>query len=642
MAEQTAKSGDSINERIAWLAAFEATAEADQRRQAGSESTWSWSRLGLFLAGAVVWIPLGGQPWIAGAISAAAAVAFVVAVRRHTAFRLAREQADRLLLMIAETRQRLGGQVALVRSWERPADEEEGAVRLEALLEDGATWELTDQERDDLDLFARPVGLFGLLNRTSTLLGARRLRDRIDRPMLSGERIVARQAIVARLADDPEMRLRLMAALAVLRKEDRRLGGWLKAVRDAQPLKLFVSPAGLAVWSWIGAAMILASIGAMVVGDARWGWAIGLVTLINLMIYVRCLGALVEAIQPWRDVAWGARGLLLAARQAAALLPEEGELARLRAVCAAATRPEVMPRQTGRLGWTDNGGMVGFLTNLVVLSDLHVARALVAPAVAHRAELLASASALADLETVLSLGAFAWEQPVTCWPRPQRDSGLRIESGRHPLVPADRVVANSVGLDATGRVWIITGSNMAGKSTLLRMTGTSVLLAQMGSAVAAESMSWSPLRLITDLRARDNLAANESYFLSEVRHLRRMILPPAGDAPILGLIDEPFRGTNSHDQTAASRAVLMHLFESRHLFLVATHDRYLTELADGSVARNFHFRENLSSEGMVFDYRLHDGPATTRNALYVLEREGYPATLLERAHAWHGDEQPAQ
>ena len=116
----------------------------------------------------------------------------------------------------------------------------------------------------------------------------------------------------------------------------------------------------------------------------------------------------------------------------------------------------------------------------------------------------------------------------------------------------------------------VTGPNAAGKSTFLRMVGVNVLLAQVGAAVAAREMTWSPVRLITDVRIRDDLAHNESYFLSEVRRLRRLVLDTDTNVPMLGLIDEPFRGTNSQERTAAGIALLEHLMASNHLFLIAT------------------------------------------------------------------------
>ncbi len=287
-----------------------------------------------------------------------------------------------------------------------------------------------------------------------------------------------------------------------------------------------------------------------------------------------------------------------------------------------------------RAGWTESGGWVQFLLNLLVLADVHIGVSIAALASAKRGELLAGVAALVELDALCSLACFSHEQPVTCFPS-FADGDLRIIDGRHPLVDPRKVVGNDLWLTPQRRVWIITGSNMAGKSTFLRMVGVNVLLAQVGCAACARQMASPTTRPITDLRVRDSLSSAESYFLAEVRHLRRLVLPPAGAAPLLGLIDEPFRGTNSEEQTAASVAVVQHLLRSPpHYFLVATHDRALTALADGQTARNVHFEENLSDGGMVFDYRLREGPALTRNALRVLEREGYPEALLRVAGEW--------
>ena len=164
------------------------------------------------------------------------------------------------------------------------------------------------------------------------------------------------------------------------------------------------------------------------------------------------------------------------------------------------------------------------------------------------------------------------------------------------------------------------------------MVGVNCLLGQLGTAVAADAMTMTPVRLITDLRVRDNLARHESYFLAEVRHLKRMVEPTDDPAPILGLIDEPFRGTNSEEQVAASLAIIDHLTRLVNLTLLATHEDRLTFLAEQlATARNHHFHEQLSEQGMVFDYRLRPGPATARNALDVLVRERYPTELIEDA-----------
>jgi DNA mismatch repair ATPase MutS len=170
------------------------------------------------------------------------------------------------------------------------------------------------------------------------------------------------------------------------------------------------------------------------------------------------------------------------------------------------------------------------------------------------------------------------------------------------------------------------------------MVGVNVLLAQAGAAVPAERMTWSPVRLLTDVRIRDDLARHESYFLSEVRRLRRMVLDETGEVPLLGLIDEPFRGTNSQERTAAGTALLEHLVRSNNLFLVATHEETLARTAAGAVsAENYHFQEQLTDGGVRFDYQLRPGPATTRTALRIIEQEGYPPTLVDRARTLMAD-----
>jgi hypothetical protein len=598
------------------------------------ESRASWSRLAIFVALVVAWVFLWSQPWIAAAATVVGAVAFALAVRTHHRARDQREQADRLLLMTAESGRRAAGVVTLIRSCERPADDAAVDEKLPALVDEGRFWELTNQERDDLDLFARPVGIFGLLNRTSTALGARRLRDMLDRPLLSPERIRARQSSARWLAENTGARDEVMAGCAALRNEDKRLARTIEAVHSAKALKLFAPVATLRGWSAVSLILALASLGLSLAGQWNWGTLGGAVLTINMVLYVLMRTALSPCIEPWLDTAWAVRGLEIAARHAAAKLPDEGELGDLRRAFHAVAASPCLPSLHSRVGWAERGGGMHVLFNVVGFYDLHVAAGLVACVVPHRAELLRAIAALGRLEALCSLACFAAEQPIRSVPDFSDAREIEIKGGVHPLVTPTSVIGNDVRLDSAARIWIVTGSNMAGKSTFLRMVGVNTLLAQIGAMPTVRAMRLTPLRLISDLRARDNLAESESYFLSEVRHLRRMITPPPGEEAILGLIDEPFRGTNSQDQTAASVAVVRHLLASGHLFLLATHDRHLTTLADGRAATNFHFRENLGSDGLVFDYKLHDGPATTRNALRILEHEGYPASLLADAHAW--------
>ncbi len=621
-------------ENRAWLTGHRD--EIGRQRECWSrlESRWSWARLLVFLVGVAPWFVWAATPWIPTVLMVTAGFVFAWTVKRHHYCRGQRELRDGMLLVLDEALRRSGGKLEVIRSCQRPADLSDGTLDLPSVLESGSTWGLTDQERDDLDVFATPVGLFGLLNRTSTALGARRLRDLLDKPCLSAEWIRSRQAAVRWLEEHPEQRVRLTGAVTFLRNEDRRLVAFARAVHRARPLSLFAPVPALRVWGYITAVLALFALAQVCFGHFQWSWLLAGVVAVNFAVLRRVGRTLTETLAPWRDVAWAAQGFLVAVRQGVADLPIETELAKLRACFTAIVQPGYMPSLCRRIGGAEHGGGLHLVMNYLALYDVHVATGILKRVVPNRDALLRGLSALADLETRASLACFAVEQPVTCYPRPTQNAALQIINGCHPLIPPERVIPNTVQLTAASRMWIITGSNMAGKSTFLRMAGINVLLAQLGSAVVAREMTWSPLRLMTDLQARDDLARDESYFLAEVRHLRRMVFPPDDRGVVLSLIDEPFRGTNSQDQTAASVALLRYMLNSSTLVLLATHDRYLTELADGSTVRNYHFREDLSSDGMVFDYHLYDGPAQTRNALRVLEREGYPQQVLKDAHAW--------
>ncbi len=665
------------SERGRWLERHRDAVAAHRRIVSASESTWSWGRLGTFIVAAAGWAPFLAAPWVAAGVSALGGAGFVLAVLRHRRYRAQRESDDRLLGIIEESGRRCGGSVELIRSHERPHPHPKEMEPLPSILGGGRRWRLSEQECDDLDLYSSPVGLFGLLNRTSTPIGARRLSEWMESPLLEPDSIASRQAAVRRLDESPSERMRMMAGAASLRLEKRALYGLILALQQVKPLDVSMSVRGLRLWSIATLVVAMIAVYQVFQGELRWLSFLLLLMIVNGMVLFRLRRALADCLKPWQNVAPAAAGYLIAARQAAADLPEEGELGRLRERFEQVIVPDGLPGLAWRVGSSEGGGAMHELFNLIAFHDLHVAASILRCALPYKEELLDGLGALAELEALLSLGCYGWEQPAACYatfeetalarrartplqlsetPAPvpvtagENDLGpasepaeaseaasansgalLEIQGGRHPLVRPERVIANDVRLDADQRMWIITGSNMSGKSTFIRMVGLNVLLAQVGCAVTADSMRLTPLRLLTDLRARDDLSLDASYFLAEVRQLKRMLLPPPGYAPVLGLIDEPLRGTNSAEQIAASVAVVEHLLGSGHLFLIATHDFKLTELADGRSAANVHFQEDLDHTGLVFDYTLRAGPATTRNALRILEREGYPQSVVQRA-----------
>jgi DNA mismatch repair ATPase MutS len=197
----------------------------------------------------------------------------------------------------------------------------------------------------------------------------------------------------------------------------------------------------------------------------------------------------------------------------------------------------------------------------------------------------------------------------------------------HPLISPEQKVRNDYRIDRLGEVHIITGSNMAGKSSFLRTAGINLCLAYAGGAVDALELQTSLFRLFTAIRVTDSVTDGISYFYAEVKRLKALLLElQRKDArPLFFLIDEIFRGTNNRERLIGSRAYIRALVGENGLGLIATHDLELVQLAqEMPQVSNFHFRDAIEDGRMVFDYLLRPGPSPTTNALKVMAEEGLP------------------
>jgi MutS domain V len=207
-----------------------------------------------------------------------------------------------------------------------------------------------------------------------------------------------------------------------------------------------------------------------------------------------------------------------------------------------------------------------------------------------------------------------------------RDTDVALHAGGmvHPLLSSSSRVANDLTLDGPGSALIVTGSNMAGKSTLLRAVGLNVALALAGGPVCARAFSVSRFRLRASMRIDDSLQRGASYFHAELTRLRMVVGTLDEGPPVLFLLDELLRGTNAHARHQGARAVLLHLLERGALGLVATHDVALSELEQelpGKV-HNVHFTDVFEGGEMRFDYTLRQGVVKTSNALRLLKLAG--------------------
>ncbi len=236
-------------------------------------------------------------------------------------------------------------------------------------------------------------------------------------------------------------------------------------------------------------------------------------------------------------------------------------------------------------------------------------------------------TAVARFEVFSSFGCFAFEHPYYAFPN-IRDDGLLLqaESLAHPLLP-DEAIANDVNLDPGHPILIVSGANMAGKSTLLRTIGISVSLAYAGAPVRAVSMTMAPLTLIASIRTTDSLERGESRFSAELKRIQLMLESMRDGIPTLVLIDELFGGTNSFDRYTGAVALTDYILGSdTSLAVLSTHDRNVTHWAEENRAlvRNAHFMDVFEDGKMTFDYTLREGPAQRGNAVQLMKEAGIP------------------
>jgi hypothetical protein len=231
----------------------------------------------------------------------------------------------------------------------------------------------------------------------------------------------------------------------------------------------------------------------------------------------------------------------------------------------------------------------------------------------------------AELEALCALASHAYERPSDVFPEITTDGPcLEARGLGHPLLPEARCVRNDLRLDAELRLLVVTGSNMSGKSTLLRTAGTNLVLALAGAPVRAAALRVSVMSLGGSIRIQDSLEAGASRFYAEITRLRQIMGLARERPPLLFLLDEILHGTNSDDRRVGAEAVVRGLLDRGALGLVTSHDLALARIADDLAprARNVHFEDHLEDGRIAFDYKLKDGVVRRSNALALMRAVG--------------------
>ena len=474
---------------------------------------------------------------------------------------------------------------------------------------------------DDLDVFGAG-SLFELLCTARTATGERTLTTWLLAP---GEiaSVRARQAAVAELRDRGDLReeLALLGDDVRAAIDDRAMKAW-----GAQPPIRFFPGA-----RWIAFALALAAIVTLVLflTQALGGRPLLFVLLAELLFSllvrdgVRAAQAFVST--PARELKL--LGLLLARLEMEAFTAPL--LTRLTGGLATGGVPasqEIrrLQRLVEQLDATRNEFFRVLISPLLWKSQF--AMAIEAWRLQSGSRIAAWVAAVGEFEALCSLATFAYERPAAVFPELAETGAPVFDGGavRHPLIDPAHAVGNDAKLGEGCSLWIVSGSNMSGKSTFLRAVGLNTVLAWAGAPVCCARLRVSPLHIGASIRVNDSLADNKSRFYAEISRLRDIVQLARSGRPALFLLDELLSGTNSHDRRIGAAAVIKGLVESGAIGCVTTHDLALAEITStlGERARNVHFEDHIENGEIHFDYQLRAGVVERSNALELMRAVG--------------------
>lgn len=579
--------------------------------------TRRWNRVAnirlvaFFLAAAGAFWAIRARSLPVGIVAALLFVAFLVLVRQHR--RLGRQR-HRLATLVAINDEALK---RIRRDWDGwPLRHDVRPPRLHPYAA-------------DLDLFG-PASLFQLLDTATTPMGAAALRAWLLAPA-APQTVHARQRAAADLAPRLDWR------------QELELSGLLsdEAPPDPAPFLAWAEgPPWLANRPWLRWAAWLGPLGLVASAAAQ---AAGLLAVplwilfagVNLLL-TYTVGGEAYAILSRAASQGPALGHYAASLQLLADTPFDAPLLqRLRAALTDGDgNAPVAIRRLDRLAsfLVPRGSIVSPFLQLLTLWDIHLLAAFERWQATHGSHARTWLAALGEVEALAALASLAHDNPVWVFPQldPAADEMLADALG-HPLLPATTRVVNDVAVGPPGTFLLVTGSNMAGKSTLLRAIGVNIVLALAGGPVCAAACRLPPLELWTSVHVEDSLARGVSFFMAELQRLKQVVdaarrAQAVGGPRLCYLLDEILQGTNTGERQIAARRVIAFLVSTGAIGAVSTHDLTLADTpALRAAARPVHFTETVATghqAGLSFDYKLRPGLATSTNALRLMELVG--------------------
>ena len=571
-------------------------------------------RLAAFLggAGALLWMWSRGAGTVPLGLAIGGFILFVIFVKLHAQVdeRAARHEALRVVNVRSLAR--------LARRWNE-------------LPEGNAPADLNLAEHPyavDLDLFGR-ASLVQWLGPAATPRGQAALASWLTRPAPRAE-IIERQAAIAELAANDQWRIVLAAhgilASSARQNEIDRFIAWTEGPSVFGAYRATIQVAVLTILLTLWASILLQAFGATEV--ALWpipllaGLILSFATAKRITEFLDHAGGGEQALARYAALFEHAvRAPSTSPRLAALLQRMSGD---------AGTAPACMRSLNRILGFGElrrGAAILHFPVQAFTLWDFHVAFALDHWRAANGRRVRGWLDALGELDALSLLATMQRDNPHWAVPEITDTRTIAATALGHPLIPDDKRVANDISVGPPGTVALITGSNMSGKSTLLRAVGINVVLAHAGACVCARHLSLPDCDLQTSIRVQDSLERGLSYFMAALARLKGVVDAAEHERPgrtLLFLLDEILQGTNSAERSIAVRAVTRHLLEAGAIGAMTTHDLGLAdEEPIKSAAVLMHFSETIDADGtMRFDYVLKPGLATSRNALRLMQMIG--------------------
>jgi DNA mismatch repair ATPase MutS len=488
-------------------------------------------------------------------------------------------------------------------------------------FDDGS--EFIDQQHDysfDLDLYGKG-SLFQAINRTVTFKGKKRLSELLNRTQVKSEEILQKQSAISELADMLDWRQNFLASKNTTEESRNKIDLVLQSyspLKRAQLVKYLV-----AVMPPLTLLLIL--IKALGIYPYSVFWLAILAQSIVLGIYFKTILKFHEQFEN--------QGKLL--NQYTSMLTQIETLSakneylrnlKIKLQHNDKTASEItaeLSKMLNQFDYTKNF-VLAIVLDSVFLWDIRCISKLNDWQQKYSNELPKWFEVIAEFDAAISLANFNFNHPNWVTPIISNDTfKLNAINIGHPLIDETRCVRNTFRMCDENQITIITGANMAGKSTFLRTIGINLVLASSGCNVFAESFEFSPTRVITNMRTSDNLMNDESYFYAELLRLQTILTHLKNGEKLFVIIDEMLKGTNSIDKLNGSKELIKQLISLKTHGIVATHDLGLTELAhEHAEINNQCFEVNLNENDLSFSYKLTDGVTKTMNATFLMKKMG--------------------